>query len=227
MKRKILVVDDHGELRDALKKFLTAKGYDVATAVDGDDGRLLAAETGFDLALLDGEMPGLGGHDLCRLLKNGEKTAGLPVIIMSGNLVEEEDVVAGFEGGADDYVLKPFAMRVLHARIEAVLRRYAGGGRKDAPLKSENLELDPASREAKVDGKRVPLTRKEFDLLTLLMEKSGRVLKASFLLEAVWGYDLADYNDTHTVETHISRLRKKIGAGRIENVTGHGYKFTG
>lgn len=223
MKRKILVVDDHAELRAAVKKFLTARGYEVATAVDGDDGRLLAAETNAQLALIDGEMPGLGGHELCRLLKKGTKTAALPVIIMSGNLVEDDDVVSGLESGADDYVLKPFPMKVLLARIEAVLRRYENS--PSETLKAKGLDIDPAAREVKVKGEPVKLTRKEFDLLTVLVEKAGRVLKPSFLLETVWGCDLADYNDTHTVETHISRLRKKIGAERIENVSGHGYKF--
>jgi DNA-binding response OmpR family regulator len=147
---------------------------------------------------------------------------------MTGSKIDERSILAGFEGGADDYVLKPFSFPVLSARIQAVLRRYENASQNGEKLKGKGLELDPAGRTLKVNGKAVSLTRKEFDLLTLLVSRPGRVLGVPFLLENVWGYDLADYNDPSTVEVHISHLRKKLGpvmAKHIVNMTGNGYKF--
>jgi DNA-binding response OmpR family regulator len=138
--------------------------------------------------------------------------------------------LAGFAGGADDYVLKPFSLPVLVARIEAVLRRYSAASDCRDKLKRSGIELDAAGRSAKVAGKAVAMTRKEFDLLTQLVSKPGRALSIPYLLETVWGYDPADYNDPATVEVHICHLRKKLGSKlgkRIVAVTGHGYKFEG
>lgn len=226
MPKKILVLDDSPELLDAVKSHLARSGFTVLTGTNGADGRLLAQESAPDLVLADADMPGLDGHTLCRVLKKSPKTQAIPVIIMSGTMMEEKDIVAGLEGGADDYILKPFPMRVLLARIRAVLRRFEATPAVERKLKAKGIELDPAAREVKVNGKAAALTRKEFDLLALFIEKPGRVLTPSFLLETVWGYDLADYNDPHTVETHIFRLRQKIGVKNIVNVPGCGYKFT-
>ena len=212
MARRILVVDDDPQLAEAVRNYLSHQGFTVAVAADGSDARLMAIECDPELVLLDAELPGIDGHTLARLLRRDPRTKAVPVILMSGRLVEDEDVVKGLEGGADDYLLKPFTMKVLLARIRAVLRRYEPASGAKAKLKALGLELDPAAREAKVGGKGVQLTRKEFDLLALLVEKAGRVLSAPFLLEAVWGYDPADYNDPHTMETHVSQLRKKVGA---------------
>lgn len=225
MPKKILVIDDSRDLLESVSKALLADGFTVVSAANGSDGRLLAQESAPDLVLSDADLPGLDGHTLCRVLKKSPQTRAIPVIIMSGTMMEEKDIVAGLEGGADDYILKPFPMKVLLARIHAVLRRFEPASEVARELKVRGIELDPASREVRVRGKSVALTRKEFDLLALFIEKAGRVLTPGFLLETVWGYDLADYNDPHTVETHISRLRKKIGAERIENMPGCGYKF--
>jgi DNA-binding response OmpR family regulator len=147
---------------------------------------------------------------------------------MSGARIKEEDILAGFHGGADDYVLKPFSLAVLLARIQAVLRRYKNSAQAEEKLKRFGIELDPAGRTVKIGGKDVSMTRKEFDLLATLLSKSGRVLSIQYLLETVWGYDPADYNDPGTVEVHVCHLRKKLGpklAKRLVAVTGHGYKF--
>lgn len=226
MPERVLVVDDVKEMADAVKTYLTSHGFSVTTALGGSDGRLLALESPPDLVLLDADMPDLDGHTLCRTLKKDPRTRSVPVIIMSGTMMDEKHIVEGLEGGADDYILKPFPMKVLLARIHAVLRRFSHGPDAARILEREGIELDPSAREVRVKGKAVSLTRKEFDLLALLIEKEGRVLTPAFLLEAVWGYDLADYNDPQTVTTHVFRLRKKIGARYIVNVPGHGYKFS-
>lgn len=227
MPEKILVIDDVESLRKTVEKLLSKNGFSVLSAANGSDGLLLAEEARPDLILTDADMPGIDGHSLCRILKKKASTRGIPVILMSGEMIEEKDVVSGLEGGADDYVIKPFPMKVLLARIRAVLRRYEKAAVVQERLQRCGIELDPASREARVDGKAMTLTRKEFDLLALLIQSGGRVLNTDYLLEWVWGYDPADYNDPHTVETHVSRLRKKLGnAGRrIVSVRGLGYKF--
>lgn len=225
MRDRILAIDDDKALLGLIRQSLEGLGLEVLTASGGREGLALARDSRPSLVLADADMPDLDGHALCRLLKRGEATRSVPVIIMSGSMMDERDIIAGLEGGADDYVLKPFPMRVLAARIRAVLRRFHPGPEAAQRLKARGIVLDPEKREAKIRGRRVELTRKEFDLLAVLLEKPGRVLTPGFLLEAVWGYDLADYNDPHTVETHVSRLRKKIGTRRIENVPGVGYKF--
>ena len=225
MGRRVLVVDDTPEMAEAVRAYLASHGFGVVVAHGGSDARLLATDSPPDLVLTDADMPDLDGHALCRALKKNPRTAAVPVVIMSGTLTEEDDVVSGLEGGADDYLIKPFPMKVMLARVHAVLRRYAPSADATRLVKRGGLELDPAGRTVKVAGKPVKLTRKEFDLLAILIEKEGRVLTPGFLLESVWGYDLADYNDPQTVTTHVFRLRKKVGAACIENVTGHGYKF--
>ncbi|MBI3298472.1 MAG: response regulator transcription factor [Elusimicrobia bacterium] len=225
MPQRLLVVDDVPEMAAAIKTYLSSHGFTVVTAHGGTEGRLLAVDGKPDLLLTDADMPDLDGHALCRALKQDPRTKSMPIIIMSGTMMDEASVVAGLEGGADDYILKPFPMKVLLARIHAVLRRFTRAPDAVKTLKRQGLELDPAAREVRVKGKAVALTRKEFDVLALLLEKEGRVLTPGYLLEAVWGYDLADYNDPQTVTTHIHRLRKKIGADYVINVPGHGYKF--
>lgn len=228
MPEKILVVDDDRQILKVVKGFLVKSGFAAVAVDDPSDALLLAKDSRPDLVLSDADMPGLGGHSLCRALKREGATQGIPVILMSGSLIDDRDVVAGFEGGADDYLLKPFSMQVLLARIKAVLRRYSASASTAAVLKSRGLELDPGARTVKAGGKPVSLTRKEFDLLATLLARPGKVLSIPYLLETVWGYDPADYNDPGTVEVHISHLRKKIGprvARCLVNVVGHGYKF--
>lgn len=227
--RKILVVDDDKSIIGLVRKYLTSVGFSVVVTDSGSEGLMLVRESRPDLILVDSNMPGLDGHAVCRILKKEAATQSIPVMIMSGALISDTDVLSGFSGGADDYVVKPFSLPVLAARIEAVLRRYKLDSPKaEAKLRKAGIELDPAGRTVKLAGKAVSLTRKEFDLLAALLEKSGRALSVPYLLETVWGYDPADYNDPGTVEVHISHLRTKLGprmAKRIINLTGHGYKF--
>lgn len=225
--RKIMIVDDDPVITKMIHRFLESHSYNVISSNDGSEALMLAKECRPDLVLTDATMPGLDGHSLCRALRTQTSTKHVPLILMSGNQTQEPNILAGFERGADDYLIKPLSMPLLLARIEAVLRRTASQ-RPPGQVQHGDLELDPAGRTVKVGGQRVNLTRKEFDLLSELLNKSGRVLSVPYLLETIWGYDPADYNSSSTIEAHISHLRKKCGpriAKMIVNVTGYGYKF--
>lgn len=229
MPRKILLVDDDRQMLEVMRCYLENHDFSVIFTDNGSEALLLARDSKPDLVVTDVEMPGLDGFALCRALKASAGTAAIPVIIISGNKTEDADIVSGYGQGADDYLAKPFAFSVLTVKINAVLRRYrANAGPAAQKIRELGVELDPAARTVKISGKPASLTRKEFDLLALLIEKKGRVLSVPYMLETVWGYDLATYNNPHTVETHISSLRKKLGArlaARILSVTGHGYRF--
>lgn len=225
---KVLVIDDDPALRKLISRYLADNGMSVQHTDDGSEGLLMARESKPDLVIVDGVMPGMDGVTFCKILKKEPFASGIAVILMTGELTEDKDMVKGLETGADDYLLKPFGLSVLLARVRAVLRRYSASADAGEKLSRHGLELDPAGRTVKVRGKEIPMTRKEFDLLAVLAEKSGRVLSVPFLLETVWGYDPADYNDPGTVEVHVSHLRKKLGpalAKRLVNVHGRGYKF--
>ena len=225
---KILVVDDERIILTMVKKFLESNGFTVMITDNGSEALLLVGDSKPDLILCDAGMPGLDGHALCRRIKLEAVTRSIPVVLMSGALIAEKDVLHGFAGGADDYILKPFSLPILLARLTAVLRRYAAAEEKSAVLSKCGVELDPAGRTVKIGRASVSLTRKEFDLLAVLLDKTGRVLSIPYLLETVWGYDPADYNDPGTVEVHVYHLRKKLGpklGKRIVNMHGLGYKF--
>jgi two-component system alkaline phosphatase synthesis response regulator PhoP len=228
MPKKVLLVEDALSLCRILKKYLLQQGFAVITADNGSEALILAKQAKPDIIISDAQIPYLDGPGLCHILKKDKETAHIPIIIISGVMVDSSNVVTGLEGGADDYLLKPFPMAVLLARIHAVLRRYDPLGAMTYKCRNGIIELDPQAREVRRLGKVVNLTRKEFDLLLLLVERAGKVLKPTYILETVWGYNLEDYNDPHTVETHISRLRKKLGSklgACIRNVQGIGYKM--
>jgi len=227
--KKILLVEDDRKMLDVMRRYLENRGFIVVFTDNGSEALMIARDSNPDLVVADVGLPGLDGFSLCKALKCSAETSSIPVIIISGGNTEESDIVSGYEKGADDYLTKPFPFSVLAAKINAVLRRYdAGAGTAARKIREQGIELDPAARTVKLGGKPVPLTRKEFDLLTLMLEKKGRILGVPYMLETVWGYDMATYSNPHTVETHISSLRKKLGpklAGRLVSVTGHGYKF--
>ena len=226
-RKKILLVEDDAQMLAVLRRYLENHDYSVIFTDNGSEALIMARDSRPDLVIADAGLPGLDGFELCRSLKGSPATAATPVILISGGRTGDEDIVEGYGQGADDYLTKPFAYPVLMAKIGAVLRRYEGVPR-DVTLREKGLELDPAARTVTVSGKPAQLTRKEFDLLALLLEKKGRVLGVPYLLETVWGYDMATYDNPHTVETHVSSLRKKLGrnlGSRIHSVTGHGYKF--
>jgi len=225
----LLLVEDDGDCRAMWESALRRAGFGVVSAGSAEAGLEAAVSRKPDLVVSDVRMPGGGGLRLCDALRRHPRTADAPIVLMSGLSREEHDQLEGFEHGADDYLLKPFSPRYLVAKVQAVLRRCAAPERLEPILRTQGLVLDVAARTATVrGGGAVRLTRKEFDLLTTFLERPGRVLTQRFLLESVWGYDLADYNDTHTVTAHLYSLRRKLGpelGGRIVTVSGTGYRF--
>jgi len=228
LKRRLLLVDDEADNRRVYGDALEAAGYSVkraSTAREAFDAAVAAVP---DLVLSDVSMPGGDGLSLLAKLRGDARTARVPVILMSGVFKASDDLAEGLDSGADDYLPKPVALPLIRAKIAAVLRRYGAPVELGTELKSHGLVIDVAARTVTVSGRKVRLTRKEFDLLTTFLRKPGRVLSVPFLLEEVWGYDPADYSDPHTIGVHVSTLRRKIGdkiGKRIVAVTGLGYRF--
>lgn len=227
MKQRALIVDDDPDLLGILKRYMENHGLEPILAADGVQALAAAVSSKPDIVITDVDMPRMDGFTLCRKIKESKYLAGTPIIIMSGKKVSEADMVSGYNFGADDYVIKPFSYPLLLAKIKAVIRRSAVRPKKAPVLKKGALVMNLEGRTVKLNGKPLKLTSKEFDLLTALVSNPGRVLSLTGLLEAVWGYNTADYNNTHTVEVHMSNLRKKAGSfsKRIIAVPGHGYKF--
>jgi len=228
MSKKILLVDDDKDVLEATRRYLQGRGFNVVHTDSGAEAVILARESRPDIVITDAEMKGLDGFQLCRVIKETPELAKVPVIIISGRKISEGDILAGYDKGADDYILKPFSFPVLLAKLNAVLKRYEAFQEKTKNISELGMVIDPAGRTVTIKDEVIKLTRKEFDLLTALITEKGRLLNVPYLLETVWGYDPASYNDPHTVGVHVSSLRKKIGpdvGDRIISVTGHGYKF--
>jgi len=227
-KGRILLVDDNADMRRVYGDVLAGEGYEVKRVSGGREAFAAAVADLPDLVLSDVSMPGGGGLSLLAKLRADKATARVPVVLMSGVHKGAADQADGLEQGADDYLPKPVAPALMLAKVAAVLRRYAAPEELGDRLKAHGLVLDVLARTVTVSGKRVRLTRKEFDLLTVLLRKAGTVVSVPFLLESVWGYDPADYSDPHTIGVHVSTLRRKIGAkigARIVAVPGLGYRF--
>lgn len=227
-RRRILLIDDEADIRRSYGDLLEAEGYAVSRASNVRDGFAAARKAVPDLVLSDVSMPGGDGFSLLARLRADKATARVPVVLMSGVRKGTADQAEGLDQGADDYLSKPVSPVLIRAKVAAVLRRYGAPEELGETLKAHGLVLDVVARTVTVAGKRVRLTRKEFDLLTTLLRKPGQVLTVPFLLETVWGYDPADYSDPHTIGVHVSTLRRKIGAKlarRIVAVPGLGYRF--
>jgi len=223
MPEKILIVEDEVDVADLVAHHLRGAGFSVETVGNGRAALGLIKNQLPTLVVLDLMLPEVSGLDLCRILKSDARTNKIPIIMLSAK-TDEIDRVLGFELGADDYVVKPFSPREFVLRIRAVLRR---GSQKDEPdlLRAGDLVLDRSRHEVKAAERVIDCTATEFKLLSILMERQGRVQDRDRLLSDVWGYDSAI--DTRTVDTHMRRLRDKLGShGRcIETVRGFGYRF--
>jgi two-component system, OmpR family, response regulator len=224
---KILLVEDEATVRNTLALNLRAEGHDVLTAEDGSLGLNLAREQSPDLIILDLMLPELDGLSICRILR---RDSDVPIIMLTARGTEM-DRIAGLEMGADDYVVKPFSLGELLARVRANLRRARGEKRASGTrLQAGDLTLDLLSRRANRGPMELKLTHREFDLLAELMRNQGAVLSRDLLLTRVWGYDYV--GDSHTVDVHIRWLREKIEEDaslpkRITTVRGVGYRFEG
>ena len=219
----VLVVDDEPEIVDLMRDFLEAEGFGVVTARDGTEALAVLERTTVDCLLLDVMMPGKSGFEVCRQVR---ERRDLPILFLSAR---DEDVakIRGLGLGADDYVVKSATPAEVVARVKAVLRRY----RRDAPptaLDFGRLVIDVRAHEVRVDGRPVPFTAREFELLRLLAEHPRQVFTRDQLFERFWG----EYGDRHTVTVHIGRIREKIEADpsrprHVVTVWGVGYRFEG
>ncbi|MFW6597553.1 response regulator [Propionibacteriaceae bacterium Y2011] len=223
---RVLVVEDEESYREALTYMLRKEGFDVVEAADGTEGLAEFDRVGADIVLLDLMMPGLPGTEVCRQLR---LRGSVPVIMVSAR-ESEVDKVVGLELGADDYVTKPFSHRELVARIRAVLRRGQEVELVPDVVESAGVRMDVERHEVSVNGEKVKLALKEFELLEMLLRNAGRVMTRGQLIDRIWG---ADYvGDTKTLDVHIKRLRTKIEVDPsspryLVTVRGLGYKFEG
>lgn len=226
----ILVVEDEQAIRDLLRLHLDLAHFDVREAADGRRGLDLARAERFDVIILDVMLPGLDGVTLCRALRLEGASRDAPILMLTARDTES-DKVLGLESGADDYVAKPFGIRELLARVEALIRRHQRTGAAALPpqrIAAGGLQVDIDKRQAMVRGMPVDLTRQEFDLLALLAARPGMVFSRAALLQQVWRGDA--YVTERTVDTVVSRLRRKIESDPqnptlILTAWGVGYKF--
>ncbi len=225
MSISVLVVEDDHNIAELLEMYLKKEGYAVALAYDGGQGLSMFRELRPDLVLLDVMMPVMDGHAVCRAIRAESKT---PVIMLTAK-GETDDKVDGLKAGADDYITKPFQMREVLARIEAVLRRTDSGtaAKNSRRLSFENLIIDMDAFELTVKGKKVDAPPKEMELLFYLASSPNRVYTRNQLLDEVWGFDY--FGDSRTVDVHVKRLREKLEdaseSWSLKTVWGVGYKF--
>lgn len=222
--KKILVVEDEPDVVDLLALQLRkAGGFSIITAQDGAEGLKKARAESPALIVLDLMLPRMSGLEVCKVLKTDVSTRHIPIIMLTAK-AEEVDRIVGLEFGADDYVTKPFSPREMLLRIKAILRRGQRDGVEESMTRG-SITIDSARHRVLVTGKPIILTAVEFKLLSMLMQRPGRVQARDRLLNEVWGYESAI--DTRTVDTHVRRLREKLGkaASAIETVRGFGYRL--
>ncbi len=224
-RKNIFVVEDEEDIQELLRYNLTREGYAVTAAARGEEAVKAIMRKPPDLVLLDLMLPGLDGLEVCRMLKKDPKTAGIPIVMATAK-GEESDVVAGLELGADDYVTKPFSMKVLIARVRAVLRRHKEPlADKNALIRIHDIEINPGRHEVLIRGTPVEMTFSEFRILHLLASRPGWVMTREQIVDAVRGEDYAVTD--RAVDVQIVGIRRKLGprADYIETVRGVGYRF--
>lgn len=220
---KLLIVDDEFRIRELIKKYALYEGHEVDEAEDGEQAVLKCRNNTYDLIIMDIMMPVLDGFGAVAQIR---KFSNTPIIMLSAR-GEEYDRLSGFESGVDDYVVKPFSPKELMMRVGAVLRR-TGADAKDDPKSQfvyKGLSIDFAARVVTVDGERVQLTPREYELLFYMVNNKGIALTREQLISKVWGYDF--FGDDRTLDTHIKLLRKSLGdyASLIVTLRGVGYRF--
>lgn len=217
---KILVIEDDRDIEELLQFFLEDNGYQVTIARDGLEGVTMFREGEFGLILLDIMLPKIDGYAVCELIR---KESDIPIIMVTA-LSDEEDQMKGLDLLADDYITKPFSMPVLLRKIGAVLRRSQRNKKGEANriMMYRDLRLDPDNYQVFVAGEEAALTKREFEILRMLLENQGKVMTREILLEQLWQYEF--YGNDRVVDNHIKNLRRKLGGGYIETVKGVGYR---
>ncbi len=220
----ILIVDDEEMIRRMIRKYAEFEGYEVTEAADGMEAVMLCRQHTYDIIIMDIMMPELDGFSACREIR---KTSSTPIIMLSAR-GEEYDKISGFELGIDDYVVKPFSPKELMLRVGAILKRAAPPAPEKQPgdvFEQEGLKVDFAARLVYVDGQRVDMSPKEYDLFFYMIRNRNIALSRDRLISEVWGYDF--YGDDRTLDTHIKLLRKSLGkyAKFIVTLRGVGYRF--
>lgn len=220
-KTKILVVDDESRMRKLVKDFLVRQGYTVLEAADGMEAMdYFYEDKDIALIILDVMMPKMDGWQVCREIRQYSK---VPIIMLTAKS-DEKDELQGFDLGVDEYITKPFSPKILVARVEAILRR-SNVLAADDTMEAGGIELNKAAHEVLIDGKSVELSYKEFELLAYLMSNQGVALSRERILNNVWNYDY--FGDARTIDTHVKKLRSKLGTKGeyIKTIWGMGYKF--
>ena len=218
---RILIADDEKKLCETMEDFLSSKGISVVSVYDGLSAVEQAENEAFDLMILAVMMPGINGLEACKRIREFSEA---PVMFLSA-LGEEENLLAGYKSGCDDYIVKPFPLSVLYEKCLSLIKRYKGFD-SDYKLTHGNITLDLLSRSVFADGKKIRLSAKDFDILALLMQNEGKVLGREQILVKVWGYGYE--GDSRAIDTHIKRIRKALGkenADAIKTSVGIGYYF--
>lgn len=219
---KILVVDDEARMRKLVRDFLSAKGYEIQEAGDGEEAvKIFMADRSIALIIMDVMMPKMDGWEALREIR---RISNIPVIMLTAR-GEERDELEGFKLGADEYISKPFSPKILVARVEAILRRSKPESGEEEMLSAGGIEINKTAHEVTIDGEPVELSFKEFELLTYFLEHRGIALSREKILNNVWNYDY--YGDARTIDTHVKKLRAKMGkkGEYIRTIWGMGYKF--
>ena len=227
----ILIVDDEARIRSLIRKYAEFEGHTVTEAGDGMEAVRLCRKESFDIIIMDIMMPELDGFSACREIR---KVSDTPIIMLSAR-GEEYDKINGFETGIDDYVVKPFSAKELMLRVEAIMKRARSGGKREEPKKQNviieldngGFKADLTARIVYINGQRVEMSPKEYDLLFYMLDNRNIALSRDKLLSEVWGYDF--YGDARTLDTHIKLLRKSLGdySRYIVTLRGVGYRFEG
>jgi two-component system, OmpR family, alkaline phosphatase synthesis response regulator PhoP len=219
---RVALIEDDADLAFTIRVNLEREGYAVEAFNNGHEGLLGVQQGGFDFLVLDLNLPDLDGFTICREIRRHQATSRLPVLMLTAR-TSEHDRIMGLELGADDYLLKPFSVRELLARVAAILRRSRVDERDGAVYDDGHLRIDGRTLRVHVGGEEVKLAKKELELLWMLVRNRPAVVSRDRILSEVW--QVADDVETRTVDAHIRNLRKKIGKDRIRTVIGYGYRF--
>jgi DNA-binding response OmpR family regulator len=220
-KIKVLVVDDESRMRKLVNDFLTRKNYEVIEAGDGEEAiDIFYANKDISLIILDVMMPKMDGWEVCREIR---KNSTVPIIMLTAK-GEENDELTGFDCGADEYISKPFSPKILTARVDALVRRAYQIDSSEI-VEIGGIQIDKAAHQVRIDGEEIELSYKEFELLSYFVENKGIALSREKILNNVWNYDY--FGDARTIDTHVKKLRKKMGekGDCIRTIWGMGYKF--